>query len=91
MYFFEHGDVLVYRFADGAVLNASSVFEDVVERVARFVVFHFDWDILSINFGEEGTKSLLCPLIDFVRLRVVAFKEDHFESIVAFIDFHILS
>jgi len=91
MYFFEHGDILVYRFADGTVLNSASIAQDVVERVARFVVFHFDWDILTVHFCEEGTKSLLCPFVDFVRLRIVAFKEHDFESIVAFINLHILS
>jgi len=90
MYFFEHGDILVYRFADWTILNALGVREDVVDCVARFVVFHFDGDILSIHFCEEGTKSLFMPLVDFVRLRIVSVEEDHFESIVALINLHIL-
>ena len=91
MNFFEHRNVLVYRFADWTILNAFCVFEDVVERVASFVVFHFDRDILTVHFCEEGTKSLLCPFVDFVRLRVVSVKEYDFESVVAFIDLHILT
>jgi len=59
--------------------------------MSAFVVFHFDWDILTVDFGEESTETLLMPLIHFIWMRIVTVKEYDFESVVAFIYLHIIT